>query len=149
MFTDIVGYTALMARDEEAARRARDRHEAAVRPLVERYHGEWAGLPVYVVNATMQPFFDTTYRKVVAWITKDHYLLVHALYQDETGDTLREMTANVETIGEFDGVWIATESTMANVKRATSSTLIVQGLEANPPLADGLFSSFRLDERGP
>ena len=41
MFTDIVGYTALMARDEEAGRRARDRHEAVVRPLVEKYHGEW------------------------------------------------------------------------------------------------------------
>ncbi len=41
MFTDIVGYTALMARDEEAARRGRTRHEAVVRPMVERYHGEW------------------------------------------------------------------------------------------------------------
>ncbi len=41
MFTDIVGYTALMAQDEEAGRRARDRHEAVVRPMVERYHGEW------------------------------------------------------------------------------------------------------------
>jgi class 3 adenylate cyclase len=41
MFTDIVGYTALMARDEEAGRRARDRHEAVVRPLVERYGGQW------------------------------------------------------------------------------------------------------------
>jgi len=41
MFTDIVGYTALMARDEEAARRARDRHEAVVRPLVARHHGHF------------------------------------------------------------------------------------------------------------
>ncbi len=41
MFTDIVGYTAMMARDEDAARSARDRHEAVVRPLVEKYHGEW------------------------------------------------------------------------------------------------------------
>ena len=41
MFTDIVGYTALMARDEDAARRARDRHEAVVRSLIEQYHGEW------------------------------------------------------------------------------------------------------------
>ena len=37
MFTDIVGYTALMARDEEAAREARSRHEVLVRPLVSRY----------------------------------------------------------------------------------------------------------------
>jgi TolB-like protein/class 3 adenylate cyclase/Tfp pilus assembly protein PilF len=41
MFTDIVGYTVLMAHDEEAARRARDRHEAVVRPRVEEYHGGW------------------------------------------------------------------------------------------------------------
>jgi TolB-like protein/Flp pilus assembly protein TadD len=41
MFTDIVGYTSLMARDEEAARRARDRHAALIRPLVEQHHGQW------------------------------------------------------------------------------------------------------------
>jgi TolB-like protein/Tfp pilus assembly protein PilF len=41
MFTDIVGYTAVMARDEEAGRRARDRHAAVVRSLVERCHGRW------------------------------------------------------------------------------------------------------------
>ena len=41
MFTDIVGYTALMGRDEAAGRRVRERHEAVVRPLVDRYHGEW------------------------------------------------------------------------------------------------------------
>jgi TolB-like protein/tetratricopeptide (TPR) repeat protein len=41
MFTDIVGYTALMARDEEAARRARDRHRAVVQPLVELHHGRF------------------------------------------------------------------------------------------------------------
>ncbi len=40
MFTDIVGYTALMAESEEKGLRARERHRALVRPLVERYHGE-------------------------------------------------------------------------------------------------------------
>ena len=40
MFTDIVGYTALMAQSEEKGLRARERHRALVRPLVERYHGE-------------------------------------------------------------------------------------------------------------
>jgi TolB-like protein/class 3 adenylate cyclase/Tfp pilus assembly protein PilF len=40
MFTDIVGYTALMARDEESGRRARERHRALVRPLIDAYHGE-------------------------------------------------------------------------------------------------------------
>ncbi len=39
MFTDIVGYTALMAESEARGLRARERHRALVRPLVEQYHG--------------------------------------------------------------------------------------------------------------
>lgn len=41
LFTDVVGYTALMGRDEAAARRVRAQHEALVRDQVGRYHGEW------------------------------------------------------------------------------------------------------------
>ncbi len=40
MFTDIVGYTALMAESEEKGLRVRERHRALVRSLVEQYHGE-------------------------------------------------------------------------------------------------------------
>jgi TolB-like protein/class 3 adenylate cyclase/Tfp pilus assembly protein PilF len=45
MFTDIVGYTALMAESEEKGLRVRARHREVVRPLVERYHGEWIESP--------------------------------------------------------------------------------------------------------
>jgi adenylate cyclase len=41
MFTDIVGYTALMARSEEAGLRARRRHREVVRRQVEYYGGTW------------------------------------------------------------------------------------------------------------
>jgi TolB-like protein len=40
MFTDIVGYTALMAESEERGLRARSRHRELVRPLVERFRGD-------------------------------------------------------------------------------------------------------------
>jgi adenylate cyclase len=40
MFTDIVGYTALMAESEEKGLRVRARHREVVRPLVEQHHGE-------------------------------------------------------------------------------------------------------------
>ena len=39
MFTDVVGYTALMAESEEKGLAVRERHRELVRPLVERYHG--------------------------------------------------------------------------------------------------------------
>ena len=41
LFTDVVGYTALMGRDEAAGRRVRARHEALVRAHVERCRGRW------------------------------------------------------------------------------------------------------------
>ena len=39
MFSDIVGYTALMAQSERAGVRARERHRALLRPLADRYRG--------------------------------------------------------------------------------------------------------------
>ncbi len=41
MFTDIVGYTALMAESEEKGHRVRARQGEVLRPLVEKYGGEW------------------------------------------------------------------------------------------------------------
>src|SRR5262245_32449984 len=45
LFSDIVGYTALMAADEARALAVRDRHRALLRPLVERFHGELIEAP--------------------------------------------------------------------------------------------------------
>jgi TolB-like protein/class 3 adenylate cyclase len=39
MFTDIVGYTALMAESEEKGRRVRERHRTLLGPLSEQHHG--------------------------------------------------------------------------------------------------------------
>ncbi len=40
MFTDIVGYTALMAESEQRGRRVRERHRAVLGPLAEQHHGQ-------------------------------------------------------------------------------------------------------------
>ncbi len=40
MFTDIVGYTALMGASEAAGHRVRERQAKILRPLVVRYRGE-------------------------------------------------------------------------------------------------------------
>ncbi len=40
LFTDVVGYSALMAADEERGLRVRERHRDVVRPVVERHRGE-------------------------------------------------------------------------------------------------------------
>jgi TolB-like protein/class 3 adenylate cyclase len=41
MFTDIVGYTALMAESEARGHRVRERQGQVLRPIVEQYAGDW------------------------------------------------------------------------------------------------------------
>jgi class 3 adenylate cyclase len=50
MFTDIVGYTALMAESEE--RGVRDRHRALVRPLVAECRGKGNGADLHMLELT-------------------------------------------------------------------------------------------------
>jgi len=41
MFTDIVGYTALMSKDEKKARQSLQKHRKILKSLVERFEGDW------------------------------------------------------------------------------------------------------------
>ncbi|NQT62943.1 MAG: OmpA family protein [Candidatus Marinimicrobia bacterium] len=41
MFTDIAGFTALSAKDEEAALKLLDEQRSLLKPIVERYKGQW------------------------------------------------------------------------------------------------------------
>ena len=41
MFTDIVGYTAMMGQDEGRALSILDRNQKLIKPLVEKYNGQW------------------------------------------------------------------------------------------------------------
>jgi hypothetical protein len=104
------------------------------------------GRPVYVVRATLNPGFTTRYSVVTASIDKQRYVLLRALYEDGAGVLLREANAQVESIREFDGVWVATVSSMRNVKEDTLSTMVIQSLDPNPDLPDRLFSERSLGD---
>ena len=53
MFTDIVGYTALMAESEAKGLAVRGRHRALLGPVAEQYHGEIVtGMKVTVKKST-------------------------------------------------------------------------------------------------
>jgi hypothetical protein len=108
---------------------------------------EVAGVPVYVVEARLKPFLDSEYERVTASIDKETYVLLRAQYSDDSGTLIRELVADVDSIEEFDGIWIATRTTMHNVREGTSSTLVVHQLLPDPELEDRLFSTFRLELR--
>jgi hypothetical protein len=108
---------------------------------------EIEGRPVYVVEATFKPFVQTPYHRAVVYLEKEHYIPLWARYWDDADIEIKEMRSKASSIREFDGVWIATESTMHNLKQGTSSTLLVEDLDPDPQLAEQLFSVFRLELR--
>ena len=105
------------------------------------------GVPVYVVEVTMKPFVDSEYRTMRTWLEKKHYVPLRTLYRDANGVDMREMKAEPATIQDFDGAWIATTSTMFNLREKTSTTIYVEALDPNVHLGEQLFSTFQLTLR--
>jgi hypothetical protein len=105
------------------------------------------GTPVYVVEVTMKPFVDSQYSTMRAWIEQEHYVPLHALYRDENGVEIREMRAPAAGIRDYNGTWVASESTMFNLKEKTSTRILVDKLDANVALADRHFSTLQLTLR--
>ena len=105
------------------------------------------GTLVYVVEARIKPFVDSQYNRTRVYLEKEHYVPLRARYWDHAEVEIKEMKARATSIKEFNGVWVATESTMHNLKEGTSSTLIIEKLDPNLELADQLFSVFRLELR--
>ena len=105
------------------------------------------GEPTYVIEVTMKPFIDSEYRTMRTWLEKKHYVPVRSIYRDANGVEMREMKADIGTIQDFDGAWIATTSTMFNLKEKTSTTIYVEALDPNVHLGEQLFSTFQLTLR--
>ena len=108
---------------------------------------EIAGTPVYVVEVTMKPFVNSQYKTMRTWIEKEHYIPLRSLYRDENGVDIREMNAPAAGIRDFNGTWVASESTMSNLKEKTSTRIVVDKLDANVALADRHFSTLQLTLR--
>jgi hypothetical protein len=108
---------------------------------------EIEGRLVYVVEAVVKPEIDSSYSRTLAYLEKEHYVPLRARYWDHADVEVKEMKARPESIRDFNGVWVATDSTMYNLKRRTSSTLEVENIDPNIEIAENLFSTFRLGLR--
>ena len=105
------------------------------------------GAPVYVIEVTAKPFVDSAYKTARTWLEKQHYVPLRTVYRDANGVDLREMRALPASVHDFAGTWVATESTMSNLKERTSTTILVDKLDANVALFDRHFSTLQLTLR--
>ncbi|NQY92190.1 MAG: outer membrane lipoprotein-sorting protein, partial [Deltaproteobacteria bacterium] len=108
---------------------------------------EVKGMSCYVVEAVMRPEADSSYTRTKNWIEKEHYVPVKTEYWDEADVLAKRMEARHDSISEFGGTWIATDSTMHDLLEDTRSRLVVDLLEPEPGLTDSDFALSNLQQR--
>ncbi len=108
---------------------------------------EIGGVPVYVVEATMKPSSESRYTRSISYLEQEHYVPLRTRYWDEIGVESKLLVSPHTGIREFDGVWVATVSTMTDILEDTDSTMYVDLLTPNPGLGDGVFSIAALEAK--
>ncbi len=98
------------------------------------------GTPVYVVEANVKESIDVEYHRTITYIEKEHHVALRMRYWDEFGVEVKEMTATHAKIRAFGKTWVATESTMTDLRQKTSSSLYIDELDTAPSFDDRVFS---------
>jgi hypothetical protein len=74
------------------------------------------------------------------YLEKHHYVPLRVRYWDDFGVEVKQVTTPHESIRAFGSLWVATESTMRNLRQRTSSTMRVEDVETEPDFHPKLFS---------
>jgi hypothetical protein len=102
------------------------------------------GRPVFVVESMVKAGIETQYPRSIVYLEQEHYVPLRTRSWDSSDTEVKEMTAQPDTVRGFGDVWLATESTMRDLKQDTTSTLYVDELDPEPRFNRGVFSSGRL-----
>ena len=125
MFTDIVGYTALMGKDENAAYQLLKRNRSVQKPLIEKHGGKWLKEMGDGVLASFQTISDAVYCAIeIQQICRedDNLKLRIGIHQGEVivdeGDVFGEgvnIASRIEPLAPTGGIYIS-ESVYRNIK---------------------------------
>jgi outer membrane lipoprotein-sorting protein len=85
---------------------------------------------------------DKTYSKSVFWVDKERYVPLKADFYDEDKALWKTLTMEgVEKVGAY---WTAKTITMKNVQKGSCTVMVMDKVEYNVPMKDGLFSERNL-----
>lgn len=90
------------------------------------------GIAVYVVEAHVKETIDVEYHRTMTYMEKEHYIPLRTRYWDDFGVEVKEQVAPASAIKRFGETWVATESTMTDLRQQTSSDLLVEDVDTNP-----------------
>jgi hypothetical protein len=104
------------------------------------------GIVVYVVEANVKETIDVEYHKTMSYLEKEHYIPLRTRYWDDHGVEVKEMQAPAAKIRAFGDSWVATESTMKDLRQQTSSSLYVDDFDTAPKFHRKIFTVSHLNK---
>ncbi len=104
------------------------------------------GTAVYVVEANVKETVDVEYHKTISYLEKEHYIPLRTRYWDGHDVEVKEMTAPWSKIRAFGDAWVATESTMRDLRQQTSSSLYVDEMDTAPKFHEKIFRVSQLSK---
>jgi hypothetical protein len=102
------------------------------------------GVPVYVVEANVKQEIDVQYHRTISYLETEHYVPLRTRYWDDFGVEIKELIAPHEKIRAFGDTWVATETTMTDLRQNTNSSIYVDHLDTEPVFHRMTFSVTRL-----
>jgi len=108
---------------------------------------EIAGVPVYVVEASLKPFVRRSYVRSIVYLEHEHHVALREEFFDSQGQLTRIATADPESIQEFGGLWLPGRTEMEDKRNGSTSALTLIELEPNPELGERHFTPSVLQTR--
>jgi hypothetical protein len=105
------------------------------------------GTPCFVIEAMPKHEAKSDYLKFRLFIERDHYVALRIRYWDRANVAIKELMSPVESIREFDGIYVPIRSTMRHLLDDTYTNLRVDMLVANPELANRFFTQRQLEAK--
>lgn len=96
-------------------------------------------VPVFVLEATPRFSEDSEYSRFLLHIEKEHYVPIENHYWDEAGVAVKRLQAQLESIMEFEGVWMPMRVTIRHLLHETMTRLRVDNVISNPDLPGRTF----------
>ena len=106
-----------------------------------------AGTPCFVIEAMPKPEAESDYSKFRLYVERDHYVPLRIRYWDRAEVEIKELKSPVDSIREFDGIYVPIRSTMKHLLDDTYTNLRVDMLVANPELPNRFFTQRQLEAK--
>ncbi len=106
-----------------------------------------SGTPCFVVEAMPKPETKSDYSKFRLYVERDHYVPLKIRYWDRAEVEIKELVSPVDSIREFDGIFVPIQSTMKHLLDETYTDLRVDMLVANPELPNRFFTQRQLESK--